>query len=111
MFAIMPVLPPIHGPRAAFGDLAAFLRQRSREQVIGGLLAILITAIILILFFVDSKINTAPPATIVYVENYAPDRTDEQIKADQKRDQAERDRLKQERMRQFQELQNQLGME
>jgi prolipoprotein diacylglyceryltransferase len=111
MFAAMPILPPIHGPRAAFADLAAFLRQRSREQVIGATLAILVTIIILILFFVDSKINTEAPATVVYVESYSANRTDAEIIADQKRDQAKKDALKQERMRQFQELQNQLGME
>ncbi|WP_118858140.1 hypothetical protein [Sphingomonas mesophila] len=107
----MAILPPTHGPRAALGDLAAFMRQRSREQVIGGTLAILVTIIILILFFVDSKINTAPPATITYVENYPATRTDAEIIADQKRDQAKKDALKAERMRQFQELQNQLGIE
>ena len=107
----MPVLPPTFGPRAAFGDLAAFLRQRSREQVIGATLAILVTIIILILFFVDSKINTAPPATVVYVESYDSNRTDAEIVADQKRDQAKKDALKAERRRQFQELQNQLGIQ
>ena len=107
----MPILPPTFGPRAAFGDLAAFLRQRSREQVIGATLAVLVTIIILILFFVDSKINTAPPATVVYVEAYDSNRTDAEIIADQKRDQAEKDALKAERRRQFQELQNQLGIE
>lgn len=107
----MAILPPTHSPRAAFADLAAFMRQRSREQVIGAALAILATIIILILFFVDSKINTAPPATIVYVDNFPANRTDAEIIADQKRDQAEKDRLKAERMRQFQELQNQLGIE
>ena len=107
----MPVLPPTHSPRAAFGDLAAFLRQRSREQVIGATLAILVTIIIVILFFVDSKINTAPPATVVYVETYDSNRTDAEIIADQERDQAKKDALKAERRRQFQELQNQLGIE
>ena len=42
-------------------DLRGFLRQRSREQVIGATLAVLVTIIIVIVFFVDSKINTAPP--------------------------------------------------
>lgn len=111
MFAPMPVLPPIHGPRAAFGDLAAFLRQRSREQVIGATLAILVTIVILILFFVDSKINTGPPPTMVVVELYDSNRTDAEIVADQKRDQAELERRKAESRRQFQEIQNQLGME
>ncbi len=107
----MPVFPPIHGPRAAFGDLRAFLRQRSREQVIGATMAILVTIIILILFFVDSKINTEPPATIIYVEDYPTNRTDAEIIADQKRNQAELERRKAESRRKFQEIQNQLGME
>ena len=107
----MPVLPPTHSPRAAFGDLAAFLRQRSREQVIGATLAILVTIIIVILFFVDSKINTAPPPQIVYVELYDSNRTDAEIIADQKKDQAEREALAKERQRQFQELEKKLGMD
>ena len=107
----MPILPPTHSPRAAFADLAAFLRQRSREQAIAAALAVLVTIIILILFFVDSKINTAPPPTVVYVESYDSNRTDAEIIADQKRDQAKKDALKAERRRQFQELQNHLGIE
>ena len=107
----MAILPPIHGPRAAFGDLRAFMRQRSREQVIGATMALLVTVIILILFFVDSKINTAPPPTMVVVELYDTNRTDAEIIADQKRDQAELDRRKAESRRKFQEIQNQLGME
>ena len=34
-YAAMAILPPMVGPRAALRDLAAFTRQRSREQVIG----------------------------------------------------------------------------
>ena len=66
------------------------MRQRSREQVIGAALAVLVTIIIVIIFFVDSKINTAPPPQIVYVENYGPDRTDADIIADQKKASEER---------------------
>ena len=101
----------MHGPRAAFGDLAAFMRQRSREQVIGATLAILVTIIILILFFVDSKINTSPPPTVVMVDLYETNRTDAEIIADQKRDQAELERRQAESRAKFQEIQNQLGME
>ncbi len=91
-------------------DLAAFMRQRSREQVIGASLAILITAIIVIEFLVDSKIGTAPPAQIVYVESWSANRTDEQIIADQKKDQAARHAAQLEKQRQFQRLEKQLGM-
>lgn len=106
----MAVLPPVSSPRAALRDLAAFLRQRSREQVLGAMMAVLVTTIILIIFFVDSKINTAPPPRIVYVEQYSANRTDAEIIADQKTHQAEREARAKERQRQFQKLEKQLGM-
>jgi len=98
------------GPRAAFADLRAFMRQRSREQVIGALLAVLVTTIIVIEFLVDSKINTAPPPRIVYAESWSLNRTDAEIIAEQKKDQAEREAARKERQRQFQKLEKQLGM-
>ena len=66
----MPILPPIHGPRAALRDLKAFMSGRSREQVIGASLAVLSTIIILILFFVDSKINTSPGSLFSVKDRY-----------------------------------------
>lgn len=106
----MSWIPRPVGPRAAISDLAAFMRQRSREQVIGAALALLTTIIIVILFLVDSKINTAPPAQIVYVESWSANRTDAEIIADQKKHQAERRAAELEKQRQFQRLENQLGM-
>jgi len=97
-------------PRAAFRDLAAFMRQRSREQVIGACLALLATAIIVIEFLVDPYTGTATPPQVVEVELYAPNRTDAQIVADQKKDQATRHAYKAEKQRQFQELEKKLGM-
>ena len=107
----MSFFPRPVGPRAALSDLAAFMRQRSREQVIGGALALLVTAIIVIEFLVDSKIGTAPPPQVVEVELYAPGRTDADIIADQKKDQAKKEAEDKERRRQFQELEKRLGME
>ena len=107
----MAILPPTVGPRAALKDLAAFLRQRSREQVIGAALAVLVTIIIVIIFFVDSKINTAPPPQIVYVENYGPDRTDADIIRDQKKASEERRRAEALRRQEYQKLQKQFGIE
>ena len=72
----MSWFPSPSSPRVAFADLRAFMRQRSREQVIALALAILVTIIIVIEFLVDSKINTATPAQIIYVENYPANRTD-----------------------------------
>ncbi|HJS41070.1 MAG TPA: hypothetical protein VJ763_06660 [Sphingomicrobium sp.] len=107
----MAVLPPVYRPSVALKDLMAFLRQRSREQVIGATLAVLVTIIIVIIFFVDSKINTAPPPQVVYVDLYNSNRTDAEIVADQKKDQAEKEALAKERQRQFQELEKKLGMD
>ena len=107
----MAVLPPVSRPGVALRDLMALLRQRSREQVIAACLSVLVTLIIVIIFFVDSQINTAPPPQVVYVELYESNRTDAQIAADQKKDQAEREALARERQRQFQELEKKLGMD
>ena len=108
----MAILPPTSSPRTALRDFAAVFRHAdNRDRILAITLSILITIIILILFFVDSKINTAPPPRIVYVENYKPGRTDADIIADQKKDQAEREAAAKERQRQFQKLEKQLGIE
>ena len=109
--AAMAILPPTVGPRAALRDLKAFLGQRSREQLLGATLAVLVTIIILIIFFVDSKINTAPEPTITYVENYGPNRTDADIIADQKKASEDRRKAEEARRREFQKLEKQFGIE
>jgi hypothetical protein len=107
----MAILPPAVGPRAALRDLTAFLRQRSREQVIAASLAVLITIIILIIFIVDSKINTAPPPEVVFVENYGPERTDTDIIADQKKASEQRRKAEEAKRKEFQELEKKFHIE
>jgi hypothetical protein len=102
--------PSPSSPRAAFRDLVAFIRQREREHVIGAALAFLVTVIIVIEFLVDAKIGTAPPPQVTYVELYPSNRTDAEIIADQKKDMAAKLAAQKERQRQFQKLENQLGM-
>ncbi len=87
------------------------MRQRSREQVIGACLAILVTAIIVIEFMVDSQINTAPPPQVIEVQLYSPNRTDAQIRADQKKDQAAKIAAKEATQKQYQKLAKQLGID
>jgi hypothetical protein len=107
----MSWLPRPVGPREALRDLAAFMRQRSREQIVGAALALLATSIIVIEFLVDSKMGTAPQPQVVEVELYSSNRTDAEIIADQKKDQAARHAAQLEKQRQFQRLENQLGIE
>ncbi|SRR5260221_1447633 len=106
----MSFLPKPSSPRAAWRDLVTFVRQREREHVIGASLAVLVTMIIVIIFLVDPKINTAPPEQVTTVDIYPANRTDAQIIADQKKDAAERLAFKKEKQRQFRTLENQLGM-
>jgi hypothetical protein len=106
----MSWFPSPVSPRAALADFRSFVRHREREHWIGAALAVLVTMIIVIEFFVDSQINTAPPPRMVYVEQWRADRTDAEIIADQKKHQAEKEAAAKERQRQFQKLEKQLGM-
>ena len=100
----MAILPPMSSPRTALRDLMAAVRHgERRDRILGATLAVLVTIIILI--------NTAPPPRVVYVETYAPDRTDAEIIASQKEDQAKREAIARERQRQFQKLQKRFGIE
>ena len=99
------------GQRAAFRDLGAFMRQRSPEQLIGASLALLSTVIIVILFLVDSKVNTAPPAQIVYVDSWSANRTDAEIAAQQEVDQQKKREAEAEKRRQYQKLEKQFGID
>jgi len=87
------------------------MRQRSREQLIGAALALLATSIIVIEFLVDSKMGTTPEPQVIEVEIYPSNRTDAEIIAEQKKDQAARHAAQLEKQRQFQRLENQLGIE
>jgi hypothetical protein len=87
------------------------MRHRSREQVIGACLALLVTAIIVIEFLVDPQIGTAPPPQVIEVQLYPSNRTDAEIIADQKKDQAAKEAAQKERQREFQKLGKQFGVE
>jgi hypothetical protein len=106
----MSWFPRPSSPRAAYRDFMAFLRQREREHVIGAALAVLVTLIIVIEFVVDTRVGLSPPPQIYEVELYPSNRTDAQIIADQKKDQAAREAAKKAQMLEFQKLEKRLGM-
>jgi hypothetical protein len=107
----MSFFPHPSSPGRALRDLAAFVRQRSREQVIGACLAVLVTAIIVIEFVVDSKMGMAPPPQVVEVQLYAPNRTDAQIAAENKKDEAAKEAAKRADQEQFKQLAKQLHID
>lgn len=108
----MSVLPPMVNPRAAMSDFAAAIGGDSkRDRLLGLTLAVLVTTIIIIIFFVDAKINTAPPPRVTYVELYAPTRTDADIIAAQKIDSEKRRAFREQKKRDFQAIQKRLNIE
>jgi hypothetical protein len=106
----MSWMPRPASPTAVFRDFLAFIRHREREHVLGAIMAFLVTLIIVLIFLIDPKVNTAPPEQVTYVELYPSNRTDAQIIADQKKDAAALQAAKKEKQRQFKELEKQLGM-
>ena len=107
----MSWFPRPSSPRAALRDLAGFIRHREREHVIGAALAFLVTLIIVIEFVIDSNSVARPQPQIVEVDLYSPKRTDAQIAADQKRDQAAREAAEKEQQRQMKQLAKTLGID
>lgn len=87
------------------------MRQRSREQVIGAGVALGLTGLILVGFSLDTEDAMKPPPQVVVVDLYPSNRTDADIIADQKKDQAAYEAAKKEKMRQFKELEKRFGIE
>jgi hypothetical protein len=83
-------LPPVSRPSAAFADLRAFLASRERHQWVFALLSVLITGYFITVFLIQSKTKEYKPPEIVWVKDYAANRTDAEIRAQQRIDQAKR---------------------
>lgn len=86
------------------------MRHSSREQRIGAALALLVTAVIVAMFLLDSRFGAMPAPQETVVAIYPSNRTDADIIADQKKDQAEKEAAKKEEQRQYQKLQKMFGM-
>jgi len=96
-----------------FKDLVGFLRQSPKERVIPAILALLIPAIIVFIFIIDSKINTAAPEgpKVLYFESWSLDRSDEAILADRWAIQCKKDKFAEERKESMRELARMSGMD
>jgi hypothetical protein len=100
----MSWFPRPAGPKALWADIRAFSAQRSRYQWAGMAVAIVMPLLIVAAFFHDSSHGVQPGPQLIYAESWPATRTDDQIKADQKRDQARREAAMKERQRQFRKL-------
>lgn len=96
-----------------FKDFGLFLRQSSKERIIPAILAIMIPGIIIAVFIIDSKINTAPPdeQEVLYIESWPLSRSDEEILADRWAIQCKKDKFVAERVESVRKLARLSGMD
>lgn len=86
----MAFLRPV-SPFAAVRDLRRFLAARQRHELVFALLAVLVTSTLIVGFVLDNDMKRPYKRNIQYFENWNADRTDAQIIAQQKIDQAKRE--------------------
>jgi hypothetical protein len=101
-------LPRPASPRALWADLRAFTSERRPHHWVAMALAVAMPVAIVVTFYLDGKTNISPGPQLIYVESWPASRTDEEIKAQQKIDQAARDKFKKERQEQFKRLDEKL---
>ena len=106
----MAILPRPSTPTAAWRDLRAFLATRERHQLVFAALALAIPALIVAGFYHDAQ-PMPQPREMMFVDSWPSDRSDAQIIAQQKIDQAALHRAQAERRAEFQRLKKQLGMD
>jgi hypothetical protein len=100
----MSWFPRPAAPKALWADMRAFAAHRSRYQWAGLAVAIAMPTLIIAGFWHDSSHGVQPGPQLIYVQSWPANRTDAQIKADQKRDQALREAAQKEKQRQFRKL-------
>lgn len=97
------------GPRALWKDLGAFWRTRPRGNWIAATLALLVTSGIILGFYLDSQTMGETRTQVIFIDSWPASRTDAEIKAKQKADQAERERARAEHQRRLQRIDQNLN--
>jgi hypothetical protein len=105
----MAFFPRPAAPRVLIADIRAFARERSRVQWVGLAVAIGMPILIIAGFAHDAVPERDPQ--LIMVKSWPANRTDAQIMAEQKTDEALMKAAKAEKQRQFRKLGNQLGIE
>lgn len=101
-------LPRPASPRALWKDLRAFVADRSRHQLVAAVMALLMPATIVVIFYLDGQRNIMPGPQVIYVESWSAERTDEEIVGKQKVDQERLEKWRAERREQFKKIDDSL---
>lgn len=86
----MAFFPRPSSPSAVWADLRAFLKTRTRHQYAFAALSVALPFFILMLFALGSVEEEYRPPEVFWVKTFDPNRTDAEIRAQQKIDTAER---------------------
>jgi hypothetical protein len=105
----MGALPRPSGPRALWRDLRAFFADKHGYRWFGIGLAVVMPALMLAGFYVDSK-RDPPKPQIIYAQSWPADRSDAEIIKQNVADQKKLDTYRAERQRQFKKLADDLGI-
>ena len=106
----MAVIPRPSSPRALLADLRAFLASRQRHQLAIAAVSVAMPALIVLGFYHDAR--TEPPKPEMYfLPSWPADRSDAEIIAQQKIDQAAKEKRQAETRASYQRLAKQLGIE
>ncbi|GGO95200.1 hypothetical protein [Stakelama pacifica] len=111
MFSLLKFLSPLR----AYRDLRGFLVQRRPHELVFMVIAAFLTMIVIAGFVHDSRVEVPYKENIIYVESWPLNRSDAEIRAQQKidmekqREDAEKlEKLRAERRAQFQRIDNSL---
>lgn len=106
----MAIFPRPASPRVLWQDLRAFVAARQRHEIFFAFLSIAITSTIVFVFYIDSRVKPPKPE-VQFVQSWPESRTDGEIIAQQKIDQAKKDAQAAKRRADFQKLADRLGIE
>src|SRR4051794_26256309 len=101
-------LPRPPSPPALLADIRPFTPGRRSHHWVAMGLALAMPGGVIVIFVMDGHTNIMPGPQLIYVESWPASRTDAQIKAEQKIDQAARDKAKKEKQAQFKRLDEKL---
>ncbi len=101
-------LPRPSSPRALWADIRAFAGERRPHHWVAAALAVVMPAAVLVLFVTDARRNIDPGPQVIHAASWPATRTDEEIKAQQRKDQVEKEAAQKERQRQFKKLDDNL---
>ncbi|MFW2831469.1 hypothetical protein [Sphingomonas sp. ID0503] len=107
----MAMLPRPARPSVLVADIRAFFATREKHQLIFAGLAVLVPALIIWGFYHDAAMDQPPTRTIIYVQSWPANRSDEEIIAQQKIDKAIKDKAAAEKQAAYKRLADKLGIE